>query len=148
METATATTTRLHERELTERVIGGFYAVYNALRPGLLEAVYRRALVVELKHRAMVIATEMSFDVWYRGTRVGAYRADIVVANRLIVECKALDSLAKPHEAQLINYLHISGLPLGLLLNFGPTPQIRRLTRSSPSSAVSPQIAVQDPENP
>ena len=136
MVTTTATQ-RLPDAALTEQVIGGYYAVYNTLRPGLLEVVYRRAMHVELRHRGLSVSNEAPFDVWYRGDRVGEYRADLVVGGTLTVECKAVDRLLKVHEAQVINYLHISGLPIGLLLNFGPATQVRRLTRGSPRNPAS-----------
>jgi GxxExxY protein len=136
----------LLDADLTEQVIGGYFAVYNTLKPGLLETVYRRAMITELSHRGLDAATEVPFEVRYRGQIVGDYRADLVVEGRLIVECKAVDRLLRTHEAQLINYLHIAHLPLGLLLNFGPAAAVRRLTRSSPKQSI-PADPV-DPENP
>ena len=132
----TAADVRLPDGELTEKVIGGFFAVYNGLRPGLLEAVYRRAMVAELTHLGLPAETEVPFEVTYRGQVVGSYRADLVVERRLIVECKALDRLQSVHEAQLLNYLHVAKIPIGLLLKFGPAATVRRLQRSSPEKSI------------
>jgi GxxExxY protein len=132
----TAAGNRLLDGDLTERVIGGYFAVYNGLRPGMLEAVYRRAMIAELTHLGLVAATEVPYVVRYRGEVVGSYRADLVVENRLIVECKAVDRLLATHDAQLLNYLSIANLQIGLLLNFGPAAKVRRIERSSPNSSI------------
>lgn len=133
----TAGNRRFDDEHLTQSVIGAFFAVYNSLRPGLFEAVYRRSMIAELRHRGLTARTEVPFSVFYRNELVGEYRADLVVDGRLIVECKALERLTKTHEAQLINYLHVSGLKIGLLLNFGPAATIRRLTSSSPKKSIA-----------
>lgn len=128
----TAAGQRLPDGDLTQRVIGAYFAVFNGLRPGLLEAVYKRAMAAELAHLGLAVATEVPYSVTYRGQLVGEYRADLVVEQRLIVECKCADKLAAVHEAQLLNYLCLANLEIGLLLNFGPAAMIRRLARSSP----------------
>jgi GxxExxY protein len=128
----TAAGRRLLDCDLTERVIGAYFVVYNALRYGLPESVYRRSMIAELHHHGIEAKTEVPFEVRYRGQLVGEYRADIVVEGKLIVECKAAERLIKAHEAQLLSYLKISGIQTGLLLNFGPATAIRRLARGSP----------------
>jgi len=116
--------------DLTERVIGAAFAVSNGLGHGFLEAVYRNALVEELRHADLTVQTEKTFSVYYRDKRVGVYIADIVVADRVIVELKAVAALAEAHAAQLLNYLKASHLPVGLLMNFGaPRLQWRRVIR-------------------
>jgi len=108
-------------KELTHRIIGAAFAVHNALGCGFLEKVYENALIRELQLEGVTVETQKSFTICYRGIEVGTYVADLVVNGTIIVEVKALDQLADPHRAQLLNYLRISGLRLGLLLNFGTT---------------------------
>jgi len=104
---------------LTERIIGAGFAVSNSLGHGFLEAVYRNALVEELRLSGVAVQAEKAFSVHYRDKRVGVYMADIVVADRVILELKAVAGLADAHTAQLLNYLRASQLPVGLLMNFG-----------------------------
>ena len=118
--------------DLSEEVIGAFFDIYNALGFGFLESVYGRAMQVELAVRGISTEREVPFQVHYKGGLIGEYRADLVVARTLVVECKAVDHLTASHEAQLLNYLHASGLSVGLLFNFGPRATFRRLARSSP----------------
>lgn len=125
----TAAAERFRDGELMERVIGGFFAVYNALRPGMLEVVYRRAMIAELQHLGLTAETEVPYQVVYRGQVVGSYRADLVVEKRVIVECKAVEQLLAIHNAQLLNYLSVANVKLGLLLNFGPAAKVRRFER-------------------
>jgi len=129
-----STTGRLLHPEISREVIGAFFDVYNALGYGFLEIVYRRAMLVALRRRGLSVEAEAPFTVHFAGEPVGEYRADIVVAHRVIVECKSTDRLTSVHEAQLLNYLRASALGAGLLLNFGPQATFRRLARSSPSS--------------
>jgi GxxExxY protein len=113
---------------LTERIIGAAFAVANALGHGFLEVVYRNALFEELSLGGISVKKEQAFPVHYRGRQVGLYVADLVVEDRAIVELKAIDGLAQSHAAQVLNYLKASGLPVGLLMNFGrPKIEIRRI---------------------
>lgn len=113
-------------QELTERVIKVFYAVYNALGHGFLEKVYENALRIELAKKSISAIAENPVQVFYDGKIVGEYFADIVVESCLIVEIKAAKKLILEHEAQLLNYLKATNIEVGLLLNFGPKPEIRR----------------------
>jgi len=115
----------LHE-ELTGRIIGAFYTVYNTLGHGFLEKVYENALVLELRKQGMVAEQQKRIDVFYDGQRVGEYFADILVDECIVLELKAAEAIAPEHEAQLINYLKATTLEVGLLLNFGPKPQFAR----------------------
>ena len=109
-------------------VIGAFYEVYNRLGHGFLELVYSRALEVELRHRELHVEREVPLEVHYKRVLVGTFRADLVVANWLIVELKASPS-PHPHDrAQLHNYLRAGRRPSGLLLNFGTEPTFWRIT--------------------
>ena len=112
--------------DLTERILGAFYQVYNALGWGFLEKVYHAALLHELRKRGLRVETKAKFDVYYDGVLVGEYFADVLVEGAVILELKAVEQLAPEHEAQLLNYLKASSVEVGLLLNFGPKPQFRR----------------------
>lgn len=110
----------MENRELTERVIGCAYAVHNGLGSGFLESVYEKALLVELRHAGLEAVSQVKLQVAYRGEVVGAFFADVLVQNELILELKAVEALSKAHEVQLVNYLVATGHDLGLLINFGP----------------------------
>ena len=128
----TALTDRLQHGDVSREIIGAFFDVYNGMGYGFLEAVYRRAMCVALRRRGLVVEAEAPFSVYFGGETVGEYRADIVVQRSVIVECKAVDRLTATHEVQVQNYLHASGLAVGLLLNFGPHASVRRVARRSP----------------
>jgi GxxExxY protein len=112
--------------DLTEQIIGAFYAVYSSLGYGFLEKVYVNALVIELKKRGMDAYAELPIHVYYDGQLIGEYFADLVVNDLVILEIKSAKSLAVEHEAQLLNYLKATPYEVGLLLNFGPKPETKR----------------------
>jgi GxxExxY protein len=112
--------------DVTELIIKAFYTVYNTLGYGFLEKVYRNALTIELKKLGLEARQEVPITVYYDDQIVGEYFADIVVADTVIVELKAVRKLAEEHEAQLLNYLKATPYEVGLLLNFGPKPEIKR----------------------
>ncbi len=116
--------------DVTRRVIGAFYYVYNRLGHGFVESVYQKALEQTLARTGTRVAREAPMTVEFEGVVVGDFRADLVVEDQVIVEVKALDRLGTVHEAQLLNYLRASGLPVGLLLNFGPRAVHRRLVNT------------------
>jgi len=117
----------LHE-ELTQDIIGAAFDVHNALGCGLLEKVYENALAYELALRNHVVAPQREFRVSYRGKDVGIYFADLVIDDKVVVEVKSASDLADVHRAQVLNYLRISGIRVGLLLNFAkPNTQIREV---------------------
>lgn len=137
---------QLLENALTKRVIGAFYDVYNAMGPGFLESVYSNALLMALSDRGIGARAEVPLVVRHRDRVVGHFRADVVVEDRIIVEIKAVSTLAKAHEAQLVNYLRATGIAVGLVLNFGPRAEFRRRVcsfrpKDSPLSASSAQSA-------
>jgi GxxExxY protein len=118
----------LIEGELTEQILNAAFKVQNTLGAGFLEKVYENSLCLELRKHGLAVESQRLFPVRYEGTVVGDYLADLVVATRVIVECKAVSNLDAIHEAQLINYLRASGLRVELLINFGrPKLQYRRL---------------------
>ena len=93
--------------------------VHSFFGDGYLEDVYKNALLVELKDLGFETKSEVAIPVDYKGVRVGDYRADIIVEDCLILELKAVSTLNKKHEAQLVNYLTVTGIDDGILLNFG-----------------------------
>lgn len=117
----------LVHRELTERVIGAFYSTYNELGFGFLESVYENAFAIQLEASGLSVRRQYPIEVIFRGHVVGEFRADLLVEDLLLVEIKCARSLLPVHEAQLLNYLKATGLKVGLLANFGPRPQFRRL---------------------
>src|SRR5262245_27569231 len=105
--------------EVTEQILGGAIAVHRALGPGLLESAYEACLAFELLERGLRIERQTSLPVVYRGVRVDCgYRLDLVVEGTVVVEIKAVERLMPLHEAQIPTYLRLSGLGVGLLLNF------------------------------
>jgi len=114
-------------QELTETVIQAFYEVYNELGHGFLESVYEEAIHRVLRQKTVQVQRQSPLPVWFRGEQIGEFRADLIVANAVIVELKAARALEPSHEAQLRNYLRASNLEVGLLLNFGPVPRIKRM---------------------
>jgi GxxExxY protein len=105
--------------KLTESVIGLAMKVHRVLGPGFVEAVYQRALLVELRNAGLRAESERRVSVLYAGVSVGEYMADITVEDSVILELKAVEMLRRAHEVQLVHYLTATGLDVGLLLNFG-----------------------------
>lgn len=112
----------LHEK-ITGKIIKAFYTVYNTLGYGFLEKVHENALLIELSKLGLSAKTQFPITVYYEEKVVGNYFADMFVANAVIVELKAAESLNPAHEAQLINYLKATNAEVGLLLNFGKKPR-------------------------
>ena len=113
-------------KELTEKIIGIFYKVYNNLGYGFLENVYENAMMIDFKKENIPAVSQYAIKVFYEDEIVGEYFADILVDDKVIVEIKAVKNLAIEHEAQLLNYLKATDKEVGLLLNFGPKPKIKR----------------------
>lgn len=114
------------EAELTGAIIAAFFVVYRGLGYGFLESVYANALCVELRRRGFKVQREVRVEVVYEGVVVGAFRADIVVNDRVLVEVKAAKALSSAEERQVLNYLKSTRLEVALLLHFGPQPRFRR----------------------
>jgi GxxExxY protein len=112
--------------EITDKIISAFYTVYNTLGYGFLEKVYRNAMTIELRKQGLAVVPEAPIHVYYDGQVVGEYFADLLVADAVLVELKAARQLADDHEAQLLNYLKATPYEVGLLLNFGPKPDLKR----------------------
>ena len=114
-----------HE-ELTEKIIGAFYTVYNVLGYGFLEKVYENALYLELIKMGLMVLKQKAISVYYEETEVGIYYADLVVDDLIIIELKAASIIADEHYVQLLNYLKATKIEVGLLLNFGKKPEVKR----------------------
>lgn len=123
--------------DITEKIIGAAYEVYNHLGYGFLEKIYENALCLELTRQGLAVQQQCSLQVGYKGEIVGEYIADMVVENKVIIEIKAVNNLDKSHEAQLINYLKSTGIEVGLLINFGPRIDIKRRIFNQCSSVQS-----------
>ena len=113
--------------ELTDAIIGVFYDVYNELGFGFLESIYQRAMCMALVEKGLRVESEVATSVFFRGEKVGDFRADLIVNQIVLLELKTAEKIVRAHEAQVLNYLRSTTLELGLILNFGPQPQIRRL---------------------
>ena len=113
--------------DLTYKVRGAIFEVNKVLGHGFLEKVYENALMIELRLRGIKAENQVPIEVIYKGEEVGEYVADIVVEDQIILELKAIDSLQKIHEAQLLNYLKATEYKLGFLVNFKhPKAEIKR----------------------
>ena len=110
----------------TEKIIKAFYNVYNKLGYGFLEKVYENAMLIELKKFGLNCKNQFPIKVFYDEKNVGEYFADIIVNDFVIVELKAAENLCEEHECQIVNYLKATEIEVGLLLNFGKEPQLKR----------------------
>jgi GxxExxY protein len=119
---------KLLNPELTEKIIGIYYDVYNEVGFGFLESVYRTCMKISLTDSGILVQREYPIPVYFRGKEAGQFRADLLVAKQVLLELKAVQSLDRSHEAQILNYLRATELEIGLLLNFGSSrPQFRRI---------------------
>lgn len=105
--------------KITETIIGCAMAVSNTLGVGFLEKVYENALVFELQNAGLKVEQQKKIQVKYKGDIVGDYVADLIVSGSVLLEIKATKSIDEVHQAQLLNYLKVTGLDVGLILNFG-----------------------------
>jgi GxxExxY protein len=109
---------KLPYSELTGSILNCCFEVMKELGPGFLESIYKNALLIAMRQKGLQVEVERSFEVLFRGTVIGRYRTDLVVEQTVIVELKCCERLAREHQAQLFNYLKVSQLPIGLLVNF------------------------------
>ena len=117
----------LKHKELTHKIIGVFYDVYNELGHGFLESVYQKALGSALDAVGLKVASYVKIPVWFRGQCVGQFQGDMLVENCILLELKVARLLDRSHNAQLLNYLRATDIEVGLLLNFGLKPEFKRL---------------------
>jgi GxxExxY protein len=124
--------TNLIARDLSEKIIGIYYEVYNEVGYGFLESVYANCMYLALTDAGLNVQRELAIPVWFRGKDVGSFKADLVVNDCILLELKAVKNLDRAHEAQILNYLRGTSLEVGLLMNFGaPKPEFRRLAFSN-----------------
>ena len=116
----------LKHEELTRKIVGVFYEVYNELGQGFLESVYEGAMEIALAEAGLKVERQVPVPVWFRGRQVGDFKADLLVEGLVILELKAVRAFDPSHEAQLLNYLRATQIEVGLLLNFGPKPEFKR----------------------
>ena len=113
-------------KDLTEKIISCFYEIYNTLGFGFLEKVYENAMMVVLAEKGLLAKAQQPIKVYFKNMVVGDYFADIIVEDKVIIELKAVETLCDEHEHQVINYLKATDIEVGLLLNFGKKPEVRR----------------------
>ncbi len=119
-----------HE-ELTHKIIGCAYTVFNKLGFGFLESVYKKAMIIELTKNNLKVEDEKRLQVCYDNQVVGEFSADLFVEDTVVVELKSVQNIVKEHEVQLVNYLNGLMKDIGLLLNFGPSGvDVKRKYRS------------------
>ncbi len=123
----------MEHSQLTEKVIGCAYRVYNTMGFGFLESVYEKCMMIELRKADLQAKSQQPIKVHYGGEVVGDFVADIVVEDTLIVELKSVRRVVKAHEIQLVNYLVATGKPVGLILNFAESKvEVKRKVKTLP----------------
>ena len=111
----------MEHEDLTRKIIGCAYAVFNKLGFGFLESVYRKAMVIELGKAGIKVEEERPITVYYDEYVVGKFSADLYVEETVVVELKSVQNMVRDHEVQLVNYLKGTKKDIGLLINFGPS---------------------------
>jgi GxxExxY protein len=127
-------------KEITHKIIGSAYTVYNELGFGFLESVYHKAMLIEVAKNGLKVESERPLEVYYDDQIIGKFYADLIVDDTIIVELKSGQRIAKEHEVQLVNYLNCIRKDIGLLINFGPK-QIeskRKFRQYNPVNPVDP----------
>lgn len=119
----------MEDEALTGQIINCAFKVHGKLGAGFLEKVYENALRIELVKAGLRVRQQEPIKVWYENQIVGDYFADLIVEERILIELKAVQTLLKEHEVQLVNYLTATGFDIGLLLNFGSSVQVKRKYR-------------------
>jgi GxxExxY protein len=109
----------MEHEELTEKIIGAAYNVYNKMGFGFLESVYEKCLLIELAKNGLKAESQKPIIVKYDNEVVGEFKADVIVEDTVILELKSVKQIMQAHEVQLVNYLVATGKPVGLILNFG-----------------------------
>ena len=117
----------LKHRDLTQKIIGVFYEVYNELGHGFLESVYEAAFELALVSKGVNVVTQIEVPVWFRGKKIGDFSADMLVEKSVLLELKGGSRLNPAHEAQLLNYLRATEIEVGILFSFGLKPEFKRM---------------------
>ncbi len=113
--------------ELTDKVIGVFFEVYNEIGHGFLESVCEGSMAIGLQDAGLYVQRQVPIMVWFRGREVGVFYADLLVEGLGILELKSARNIEPAHEAQLLNYLRATNIEIGILMNFGIKPAFKRL---------------------
>ena len=116
----------LLHKSLSDTILKIYFEVYNELGYGFLEKVYQNAMYLELKSQGYKVEAQKQIKVYYKSQLVGDYFADLLIEDSIILELKACGCLLDEHKAQLLNYLKATDVEIGLLLNFGTTPEFKR----------------------
>src|SRR5688572_2968652 len=122
-----STNEQFRHAELTKVIIGCFYEVYNELGFGFIESVYENSLSLALRAKGLDVHQQIAIPVWFRGSQVGDFDADVMVNRLILLELKTARAIDNAHLGQLMNYLKATEIEVGLLLNFGPKPEFKRL---------------------
>ncbi len=110
----------IHEA-LTYKIIGCAFEVHKELGPGFLESAYEAAMQVELKTAGLSTVSQQMFPLLYKGSKIKDFFCDLVIDDKVIVELKAISRITDIERAQLLNYLKVTGIKVGLIINFGQT---------------------------
>jgi len=122
--------------ELTHKISGCAYKVFNELNFGFLESIYKKAMIIELIKNNLKVEAEKPLKVYYDNQIVGDFYIDLYIEDKVVVELKSVQNLAKEHEVQLVNYLNGLQKEIGLLINFGPTGvEVKRKFRTPKQKA-------------
>ena len=125
----------MEHRDLTEKIIGCAYTVYNRMGFGFLESVYEKCMLIELRKAGLNAESQKPITVYYEKENVGHFLADIVVDETVILELKSVRKIIDAHEVQLVNYLVATGKEVGLLINFGERKvEVKRKVRNLEST--------------
>jgi GxxExxY protein len=140
--------TTLKHGEITGMVIGCAFDVMAELGAGFLESVYEKALTLAIRQKGLTVSVQHPIKVMFRGECVGDFFTDLLVANKVVVELKAVTALTPVHQAQVINYLNATGIEVGLLINFGnPKLEYKRFTRSKGSGIIQQKLQDGSPQS-
>ncbi len=125
--------------DLTKEILGSCFEVMNTLGSGFLESVYKNALIILMADQGLKVTTDKAFEVRFKNRKIGVFIPDIIVENTVIVELKCCESLCPEHQAQLINYLKVTDIRIGLLVNFGKRKlEYKRLRHPAYPAACDP----------
>ncbi len=131
------TNEQFRHAELTQGIIGTSYEVYNELGHGFLESVYENSLCIALRAKGYEMHQQIAVPVSFRGQLVGDFQADLLVNRLVLLELKSCRSIDQAHMAQLLNYLKAMEIEVGLLLNFGPRAEFKRVVFGNERKAIS-----------
>ena len=133
-------------REVTDKILRAFFDVYNELGNGYLESVYQESMVIAMQGAGLDVRREVEIPVRFRGHLVGNSKADLLVNGVVLVELKTARAFDESHQAQLMHYLKATDIEVGLLLNFGPKPEFKRLvfedSRKNPRKSAKSAVGV------